>query len=299
MLDYDEIRNIQNVYKNQKNVMAYIRKKKSTLKNSPDAILFSYDLQSGKNYSHRLEKRKERVWDSIGETINNIISEYKTKNVLEAGMGEGNTLVHATSKNKINSKFFGFDISLSRLLYAKRYLEKSKIKNTTLFTADIGNVPLSDNSMDMVYTSFALEPNYGRERALLQELFRITSKYLVLIEPSYELGSSKTRKHIEVHGYVRNIPKIIKNLGHNILKHELITSFKSSNQASLIVVEKNSENKKSRNQKFVSPISGEKLYNCKNYWYCKKDGHIFPIINGISCLIKENGILCSKISSFR
>ena len=139
MLDYDEIRNIQNVYKNQKNVMAYIRKKKSTLKNSPDAILFSYDLQSGKNYSHRLEKRKERVWDSIGETINNIISEYKTKNVLEAGTGEGNTLVHATSKNKFNSKFFGFDISLSRLLYAKRYLEIGVFKGFSFLSIKCKN----------------------------------------------------------------------------------------------------------------------------------------------------------------
>ena len=47
----------------------------------------------------------------------------------------------------------------------------------------VGNIdscPLSDDSIDLVYTIHALEPNGGNELNLLKELIRITRKYLFI-----------------------------------------------------------------------------------------------------------------------
>jgi len=36
----------------------------------------------------------------------------------------------------------------------------------------------------------------------------------------------------------------------------------------------------------------------ENFLYCKEDGYVYPIINGIPCLVKNNAILASQIHQF-
>ena len=199
------------------------------------------------------------------------------------------------------SQFFGFDISLSRLLYAKKYLSKLQKKNLILFCSELSNIPLEDNSIDLTYTFHAIEPNHGREEAILNELLRVTRNYLVLIEPSYELGSVATKKHIEEYGYCRGIPRIIKRLGYSILNHELFEFSDPTNENAIIIVQKSKKKtlKPMRQNSFVSPMSHKPLLRYKDCWYCKDDGYAYPIINNIPCLLKENAILVSKLSKFK
>ena len=44
---------------------------------------------------------------------------------------------------------------------------------------DMFNLPITDDSIDLVYTVHALEPNGGKEKEALKELYRITKKYLM------------------------------------------------------------------------------------------------------------------------
>jgi len=297
VIDYKEIQTIRKLYKNKKNIMNYFRKKYGSTNNSDESILYSYDLQAGSYYSKRNEPKLLEMRKSIGKILTNIISEYGAKSVLEAGCGEGNTLAQI-SNTLIDTKpnYYGFDISLSRILFAQKYLSETGKKNFKLFTAAIENIPLANNSVDIVFTCHALEPNHGREQILLSELFRITRRYLVLIEPTYELGSKLTRKHIEKYGYVRDLPKIIKKMDYNIIKHELLGLSSKYNENALIITEKKGKKlPMQRNAKFVSPISLKPLKKHKNYLYCKHDGFAFPEINEIPCLLKSNGILASKL----
>ena len=64
----------------------------------------------------------------------------------------------------------------------KKYLHLEKQKNVKLFTADMKNIPLPDNSIDIVFFCHALEPNHGNEKQIIKELFRITRRYVILIE---------------------------------------------------------------------------------------------------------------------
>ena len=49
---------------------------------------------------------------------------------------------------------------------------------------------------------------------------------------------------------------------------------------------------------FVSPVSGCKLIQRPDCWFCPDDGHAFPIVAGIPCLTVENAVLASKLNQF-
>jgi hypothetical protein len=61
---------------------------------------------------------------------------------------------------------------------------------------------MSTGSMDVVLTVHAVEPNRGRGKQILSELLRVAKRYLVMIEPRFELGSDVTKSRIERHRYV-------------------------------------------------------------------------------------------------
>ena len=75
------------------------------------------------------------------------------------------------------------------------------------------NLPLLDNSIDIVYTSHSMEPNGGHEEELLAELYRVTNNYLILLEPAYEFASEEARARMRKHGYVTNLYETAKRLG--------------------------------------------------------------------------------------
>lgn len=299
MLTYNEIRTIRKLYSKNQNISHYLRKKKHEAGNTIETILYSYDLQGGSDYARRYDSTISKNNKRIAETISKHISLLGAKSFLEAGTGEGLILGLIDSKKiKNKPKMFGFDLSLSRLLFAQKYLKEKK-RSAELFSANMINVPLPDNSVDIVCTVMSMEPNHGREREILSELLRITRRYLMLIEPTYELGSKETKKHIIEHGYVRNLPRHITKLGYKVITHEYLGFSHSNNENALIIAEKKNRLPMTDAIYFVSPVSNKLLEKNKNYLYCKEDGYAYPIINGIPCLIKENAILASQIYRFK
>jgi len=302
MLDYREIQNIRKLYDKKQNIMKYLRLQTNLNMNTPEIISYSYDLQAGSYLEKLKDKNFKETRKKIGQKTAKVISELGAETILEAGVGEANTLYHVISSILLKkTKFFGFDISLSRLLYAQKYLKDLHKQSIKLFCSEFSNIPIANNSIDLSYTFHAIEPNHGREEIILKELLRITKHYLVLIEPSYELGSHETKKHIEEHGYCRGLPQIIKKMGLKILKHEPFGFSSRANENAIIIVEKNKKRntkKTSMEIQFISPISHKPLLQHKNCWYCKDDGYAWPIINGIPCLLKENAILVSKLTDF-
>jgi len=296
LLTYDEIKKIRELYSKNRNISHYLRNKKKESNNSIETILYSYDLQGGNDYLRRNDSLIKTNNQKMANVISKTVSELGAMSFLEAGTGEG-LILGLLDPNKIRNKpkILGFDLSLSRLLFAQKYLAEKKKNNSGLFSANMTNIPLPDNSIDIVCTVMSMEPNHGRERQILSELFRITRRYLMLIEPTFELGSKRTKKHIIQHGYVRDLPRHIAKLGYKIIVHEYLGFSHPNNENALIVAEKNKKLPCTRNIEFVSPISNRPLKKYGNYLYCKDDGYVFPIINEIPCLVKENAILASQI----
>lgn len=99
-------------------------------------------------------------------------------------------------------------MSWSRVKVAQLFAEKNLLDskaNVNLFMGDMMDLPLLSNSIDLVYTVHALEPNGGKERELLKELYRVTKRWLVLLEPSYEFANHEQKKRMVYHGYIKGL----------------------------------------------------------------------------------------------
>jgi uncharacterized protein YbaR (Trm112 family) len=166
----------------------------------------------------------------------------------------------------------------------------------TLFTSDLFEVPLADSSIDVVYTSHSIEPNGGKEKEALTELYRIAKKYVVLLEPSFELGSEEARQRMLAHGYVTTLHSTAQSLGYKIIEHRLFEiSSNPLNPTGIIVIEKN---QKSDNEaKLVCPVSKSPLRNVDNHvLYSDESLLAYPIIRGIPCLLQQNAVLATHFN---
>ncbi len=220
--------------------------------------------------------------------------------LLDAGVGEATSLApvlrHMTARP---AHVLGFDLSLSRLLYARRHLAEQRQENVTLFTAALDHIPLASNSVDVVLTMHAVEPNHGREDVILRELLRVARRHLVMIEPSFELASAGRPRP---HGAARLCPR---TAGHARTARPSGAprskpwplNANPLNPAALIVVDKQADRSEAA-PPFVSPISGRALVRRDRLLVCPDDGHAFPVIAGIPCLTVESGILASKLGQF-
>jgi len=165
-----------------------------------------------------------------------------------------------------------------------------------LFVAELGAIPFQNNSIDIVTTFHAMEPNHGREVEILRELLRVARRYLVLFEPSFEDNSEIGKKRMNELGYIRNLRKSITEAGGRLVdKIKLYKMISEVNPTYCYLVEPNSGNE-SREFKaaLVCPISKAKLVDMGAYYYSPEAYHAYPKIEGIPLLKKSNKVVLMK-----
>ena len=152
---------------------------------------------------------------------------------------------------------------------------------------------LPDNSIDCVYTAHAIEPNHGKEIPILEELYRVARKVVVLIEPAYDLANGVVRARMRYHGYCQQIKSSIDDLGYTVLKHEIFSSIENENNPPAVtVIEKTPEFLSE--PMLVCPEYKTPLHRLGGMLYSPKALRVYPILDGIPCLRKENSIVASK-----
>lgn len=255
-------------------------------------IQIGYELQAGSyekayNYNELMQKRIKILKDIIIEIL-------KTKErckIIEVGIGEGNTMRHLVEKldKEIleNIDLYGIELSFSRIKITKKHLP-----NSNLYVSDMKYLPFSENSFDIVYTSSAIEPNINNEKDILQELYRISSNYLILFEISYREANDKLKERFDKHKYVKNIYESIKELDYNLLDYYKLMESDTYNNFLFKIQKLNSID---NNFKLISPLFGDeiKLVNYNNQIFYKSDdlNLYFPIIDNIPILLIENSII--------
>jgi predicted O-methyltransferase YrrM len=282
------------------NIIEWINSREGAERNSPTAILYSYDAQAG-SYTRQLEEPGVReLKDKLGQYLAATLDELAPNSLLDAGTGEATSLVPILRHLKTKpAHILGFDLSLSRLLFARRHLAENGDNKTVLFMGRLDRVPLASASIDVVLTVHALEPNHGYEDVILAELLRIARRHLILVEPGYEIASAEARARMDRLGYVRDIPETLKRFGYAPCRVERFPyNSNPLNEAALIIVNKHEPASRATAPSFISPISGRNLVARRDCWYCSDDGHAFPVIAGIPCLTVENGVLVSKFDEF-
>lgn len=167
-----------------------------------------------------------------------------------------------------------------------------------MFVADLFEIPLRDNAVDVVYTSHAIEPNGGHEKEILRELYRVAKKYLVLFEPGYEFASAEGKARMERHGYIKDLPGAAMSLGYTVLESRMLDfATNTLNPTSVLIIEKN-ETPQSTGLIFQCPVTGTGLENRGEAYFSPEAYLMYPVIRNIPCLLGAHAILGSKYGNF-
>lgn len=136
------------------NAMAWARN--STLDNSTVSILISYDLQAG-SYVDGARSNPDYI-NSWCAQLAGLLEPYvgAGDKILEVGCGEATTLAGVMkAMNCQDITAYGFDLSWSRISVAQKWTKDNSV-TPHLFVGDLFNIPMADDSMDVVYTSHSL-----------------------------------------------------------------------------------------------------------------------------------------------
>jgi ubiquinone/menaquinone biosynthesis C-methylase UbiE/uncharacterized protein YbaR (Trm112 family) len=284
---------IKEIYSQNQNIIQYL---KNTKNNSTEDILISYDFQAG-SYIEAFKNNPDNKMMYCYHLANIINELGKFDSILEAGVGEATTFGNVLlSLRELPKKMYGFDLSWSRIKYAKIFLRSLDIiNNIKLFTGDLFCAPIKDNSIDIVYTSHSIEPNGGREKEALKELYRITRKYLILLEPSFELSSDDAKNRMLEHGYITDLYGSVISLGYKVIEHRLFDiSANPLNPTGLIIIKKEYDNDDhNTSDSLCCPITKGTLLKKDNVYYSPDSLLMYPIISEIPCLLPTNAIIAT------
>lgn len=299
-MNFKDILEAKLIYQKGENVTQYFQKKYSNKDKdiSSEIIEVAYDLQAGSYIKFVKSNRKkvECYTSEISEILNSHL--VKGDSLLDVGTGEITTLTLVLNKIDIKlSNILAFDLSLSRLSKGLKFYNENKNSETfiKIFCADIKEIPLHENCVDVITSSHALEPNGKNLNKILAELFRITKKKLVLFEPSYELNSKEGRARMDKFGYIKNIEGDVVKLGGKILDIIPINNvYNKLNPTACYVIEPpKSKHKRLDLPTFCVPGTNFKLKNLGNFLLSKDTGLAFAVFDDIPILRMKSSILAT------
>lgn len=285
-------REIKELYEQGANIMDVLRAGDEAAGNSLQAVRLSYDLQAG-SYVKSMEAPGAREFqDARNGEIVDCLRGLAFDSLLEAGCGEATTLAGVLRHMQAQpARVLGFDLSWSRIRQARLFARGAGVR-AELFVAAMEHIPLPDNACDLVLTSHAVEPNLGRERAILSELYRVARRHVALFEPCYELAVPEQREHMERNRYCRNLAGQARDLGFNVLRHHLLERT-SRGRTALLLLEK-PDSGPGPGPGYACPLCRTPLVGHLGHWFCPECFLVFPVLGGIPCLDPSCGILAGQ-----
>lgn len=287
-------RELQALYAQGVNITAHLRQEFGVSGNTAEIIEVAYDLQAGSYIAALTEgghaARQAGYTAEIARVIRSLCEPLA---ILEAGVGEATTLSGVATGLGGNVSAWGFDLSWSRVALGARWLAAQGVAQARLCTGDLLHIPFADSAVDVVYTSHSIEPNGGREAVILRELYRVAGKFLVLLEPGFELAGEEARQRMLAHGYCRDLPATAAALGFEVIAHQLFP-FASNplNPTALTVIRKREGPRPAH--VFACPRFKTPLEEVAGGLFSPEGLVVYPVLGGIPCLRIENGILASK-----
>jgi len=163
---------------------------------------FYSDKTKFKDYENRYQLYVEDNFSNVYRQLSEYKKFQKGKTVfLEIGCGPMFLARALSSKCKF---VVGIDFSLEALKTAQVMLEKNKIKNYILIHGDIKNIPIQDNSIDILYGGGVIE-HFTDTYTAIKELHRVLKPSGISFNtvPHLNIGSLTYR---QVWGNIPNFP---------------------------------------------------------------------------------------------
>jgi hypothetical protein len=171
---YCDLRPAIAAYREGQNVTAALRKLLGEPNNTSQIIEIAYDLQAG-SYIEAVTNHPAQ-WSAYTSQLSEMLGAHVEAGdrLLEVGTGEMTTLTGvANGCSGSILDHYAMDISWSRIArgreFVARNLRDDVAKRLQYFVGDLFHLPLRDKSMDVVWTSHAIEPNEGREKEALAD----------------------------------------------------------------------------------------------------------------------------------
>lgn len=292
-LDYSELIKL---YDKNVNIQLYL-KKYSNLSES-EIIKIAYDIQSGayiNKYYNKFYNKQKKMYSPFIRAI----KEFKNiKTILDFGTGEMTNLSYFINNLKKNINFYASDISFNRLFAGKQFLKKNLTKKSFSRVKFICNdhlfIPLSSNSIDLVITMHAMEPNNKYKKKLLSEILRVSNKGVILMEPHYENANNQVKKRMDKFNYLKNFENTIKSFGlpYKIIKN--LYNGTTHNNSSLFIIYKKTI-KKNRIA-FINDTDMNPLSKIDNFYISENTKEVYPMLSDIFIMKKNEKIYLPKLS---
>ena len=172
----------------------------------------------------------------------------------------------------------------------------------TPFVGDIAETPLLDKSINVTISCHALEPNGGRLRELLSEIFRVTRDKIILFEPCYEINSDEGKKRMDRLGYIKDVDSALEALGGTLIdKIEMNNDLYPLNPTVCFVIEPPSQPVVQTS--FLDPVNifsvpgtNHSLEKIDDFYFSNTTGLCFPILKSIPVLKSNTAILSTALS---
>jgi ubiquinone/menaquinone biosynthesis C-methylase UbiE len=303
-LSHFDIVEAKKAYSSGKNITELLRAQKNIKINTSEIIETAYDLQAG-TYIEYVKKYPEQATLYTNE-LAQILDNYNMSEgtLLDIGTGELTTLSYLISALKKKPKeVYAFDISWSRIHRGIAFA-KDKMGNDYLkikpFVADISEIPLLDKSINVTTSSHALEPNGGKLKELLIELFRVTLDKLILFEPCYEINSNEGKDRMDRLGYIKNVEGVVRELGGKVIDRIIIknTSNPLNPTACFIITPPTTGTKSTKNREDIFSVPGTNmpLKQIEDFYYSSATGLCYPILKNIPILKSNCSILATSLT---
>jgi hypothetical protein len=303
-LTYLDIIKLKKAYADGKNITELLRTQLNIDENNSEIIEIAYDLQAG-TYIKYATQNPEQITLYVNE-IAQILNKHTRRDhkLLDIGSGELTTLSFLISAltNKPR-EIYAFDISWSRIHKGREFAE-SKIgdesKRITSFVGEISEIPLLDKSISITTSSHALEPNGGKLKILLTELFRVTVDKLILFEPCYEINSDKGKERMDRLGYIKDIEGVAAELGGKVIDKIIIKNITNTLNptACFIIAPPVTTAHTIQNKRAIFSVPGTNIPLIKkgHFYYSDETGLCYPILKNIPILKSNCAILATSLT---
>ncbi len=303
-LRHFDVMSAKQAYADGRNVTEFLRAQHGLSENTPDIIEIAYDLQAGSYVANVLQNPQHTTLyeDEVAGILDEHIQSGDT--LLDIGTGELTTLSFILRALKRRpERVYAFDISWSRLHKGLAFAQKTLgayAEHLMPFVADISEIPLRDKSVNITTSSHALEPNGGKLKQLMQELFRVTRDKLILFEPCYEINSEEGRQRMDRLGYIRNLDGVVRELGGEVLHTLPIRNISKplNPTACFIVTPPASAESLAPQESNVLSVPGTDLplLDLGDVYHSPHAGLCYPIVRSIPVLKSKNAILATALN---